>query len=76
MPPLDQARALLSSPVEAECGAVTTNHGPVSFWARGQFCSHLEIENGPSAGVQAEAVSSSDARRAPRIRSPITKLRW
>lgn len=61
MPPLDQARALLSSPVNACCGAVVINHGPVQFRPSGQFCSHPEIENGLSAGVQAEAVSSSDA---------------
>jgi len=26
------------------------DHGSVSFRASGQFCSHLEIENGPQRG--------------------------
>ena len=42
-PPLDQAGALLSSPIVAGCGAVMTNHGSVQFRASGQFCSHIKI---------------------------------
>jgi hypothetical protein len=49
MPPLDQARALLSSPVTACCGAVTSimarfRSEPVVNFA------HIQIENGLSAG--------------------------
>jgi hypothetical protein len=65
MPPLDQARALLSSPVTACCGAVTSimarfRSEPVVNFA------HIQIENGLSAGVggivpRFQAGATSDA---------------
>jgi hypothetical protein len=43
MPPLDQAGALLSSPVAAGHGAVTGNCRPVQFRGGGQYCSLCKI---------------------------------
>ena len=51
MPPFGQAGAMLSSPIGAWCGAVVLDHGSVPFRPGGQFCSHLKIENGLSAGA-------------------------
>ena len=43
MPPLDQAGALLSSPVAAGYGSVTGNYRPVQFRGGGQYCSLFKI---------------------------------
>lgn len=51
MPPLGQAGSFALVTDRAGCGAVTPDHDLVSLRARGQFCSHLEIENGLSAGA-------------------------
>ena len=54
MPPLDLngSFALVTGSYRVRCGE--GNHGSISFVASGQFCSHPEIENDLSAGVQAE----------------------